>query len=128
MESDDREGKIQALKDYFGKRGDVVMAFVFGSQAKGYARKASDWDIAVYFKPRDGRVEMEADRKEYKDEHRIWGDVEEIVKGEVDFLVLNRAPASIADAAIQEEPLVIKDRSLWLEFIGKRGTAEVLPE
>jgi len=45
------EEKIKALKDYFARRNDVSMAFVFGSRAKNSAVKISDWDIAVYFKP-----------------------------------------------------------------------------
>lgn len=49
MYNDDQT--IQALKEYFTKRDDVVMAFLFGSRAKGYARITSDWDIAIYFKP-----------------------------------------------------------------------------
>lgn len=114
---DDREEKIQRLKEYFQKRDDIVMAFLFGSQAKERAHASSDWDIAVYFKPSDGQVEREAVHKEYKEEHRVWSDVEEIVRREVDLLILNRVAASIADTAIQGEPLVIKDRKLWLEFM-----------
>ena len=56
---DDREQKIQRLKEYFEKRGDVVMAFLFGSQAERQVHTESDWDIAVYFKPEVERVEWE---------------------------------------------------------------------
>ena len=64
----------------FETREDVITAFLFGSQAKGYARAASDWDIAVYI------------RKENRErEHAIWKDIEDIVGREVDLVVLNRA-------------------------------------
>ncbi|MEK7480723.1 MAG: HepT-like ribonuclease domain-containing protein [Patescibacteria group bacterium] len=114
---DDHEQKIEKLKAYFEKRDDVVMAFLFGSQAEERAHASSDWDIAVYFKPERERVEFEADHKEYGQEHDVWSDVECIVGSEVDLLVLNRIAASIADTAIQGIQLVIKDWGLWLEFM-----------
>ena len=44
--------KIDQLRDYFLKRDDIILAFLFGSQAKGLTRPSSDWDVALYFKPR----------------------------------------------------------------------------
>lgn len=42
----------------------------------------------------------------------------EILKTDnVDLIVLNRAPASIAASAIQGAPLVIKNYDLWLDFM-----------
>lgn len=109
---------LEKLKEYFEKRGDVVMAFVFGSQAKGRAHAGSDWDIAVYFKPEVEWVEWEEQNREYPEEDRVWGDCMDILKTDnVDLIVLNRAPASIADSAIRGIPLVIKDRGLWLDFM-----------
>ena len=57
----EREQKIERLKDYFDKRNDVVLAFLFGSHAKGapYVHEHSDWDIGVYFTPTTGRLEWE---------------------------------------------------------------------
>lgn len=37
--------KIQQLKEYFKNRDDIVMAFVFGSQATGKTHLKSDTDI-----------------------------------------------------------------------------------
>ncbi|MBI3442814.1 MAG: nucleotidyltransferase domain-containing protein [Candidatus Sungbacteria bacterium] len=101
------------------------MAFLFGSQAKGYARVTSDWDIGVYFNPSSPhKLELEEDR-DYPAEHEIWGAVEKIVHAEVDLLVLNRAPASVADTAIRGVPLAVKDTRLWLEFL-LRVTSEAI--
>lgn len=109
--------KIELLKDYFSKRSDVIMAFVFGSRAKGEAVKISDWDIAVYFKPLSDIIERENDR-DYPEEDKIWGDLIEILETDnVDLIVLNRAPANIAASAINGFSLVIKDRKLYLEFM-----------
>lgn len=108
----------QKLKDYFEKRDDVVMAFLFGSRAGGSTRAVSDWDIAVYFAPEKEYIEWEEHEREYQQENLVWSDCIDILKTDnVDLLVLNRAPASIAASAIQGTPLVIKNYSLWLKFM-----------
>lgn len=115
---DDREQKIQQLKDYFEKRSDVAMAFLFGSQAEERAHGGSDWDIAVYFTPATKELEYEDAEREYPEEDRVWSDLMNILKTDnVDFLVLNRAPANIAATAIRGVPLAIKNRGLWLKFM-----------
>ncbi len=108
---DNQNQKIQALKEYFMQRDDVVMAFLFGSQAKGYARVTSDWDIGVYFQNEDeNRVQ----------EQQIWAAVEHIVERNVDLVVLNRAPAPIAWSVIREGiPLAILDRNTYLRVLLK---------
>lgn len=114
----DREIKIQKLKDYFEKREDIVMAFLFGSQAEGRAHEGSDWDVAVYFKPEVARVEWEEQGREYPSEDRVWSDCADMLETDrLDLIVLNRAPATIADAAIHGEPLIIKDRGMFLDFM-----------
>lgn len=40
-----------ALRGYFARRGDVRLAFLFGSLARGEAHPGSDADIAVAFAP-----------------------------------------------------------------------------
>ncbi len=139
MRADDDKKKF--LKDYFSGRDDVLMAFVFGSQAKGQAGDISDWDIAVYFKPLYGEQrpstplrpspefiegqsrtispvpEWEQGRA-YPAESDIWGDLTRLLETDhVDLVVLNRTPANIAASAIQGLPLVIKDRKIYLEFM-----------
>lgn len=110
--------KLQKLKEYFKKRDDVIMVFVFGSRAKGYARENSDWDIAVYFKPEVKSVEWEEHNREYPEENKVWGDCIKILQtDDVDLVVLNRVPSTTADAAIQGIPLVIKDKKVFLEFM-----------
>jgi len=114
----DRDEAIKKLKEYFQKRDDVVMAFLFGSQANKRAHSGSDWDIAVYFKPEVERIEWEEHGREYLEEDKVWNDCIDILKTDnVDLIVLNRAPASIADTAIRSIPLVLKDERLWLRFM-----------
>lgn len=104
---DEKEKLIQKLKDYFEKRDDVMMAFLFGSQAMGRARKSSDWDIGVYLNEED-----------WTREHEIWLEVQKLIGAEVDLVVLNRAPATIAWRIIgQGENLIVRDSNVFWDFL-----------
>lgn len=123
----EREQKIQKLKEYFEKRDDVAMAFLFGSQAKRRVHTESDWDIAVYFTPPKA-VPLEYDNtgRDYPEENRVWGELTEILETDgVDLVVLNRASAAIADTAVRGMPLAVKDRTLWIEFFLRISSAAI---
>jgi predicted nucleotidyltransferase len=120
MESHELEG---ILKEYFEKREDILMAFLFGSYAKAISHRESDVDIAVYFRPRSGFLEWEEFDMKHEAEDEIWLDIERLLKRNVDFIVLNRARSSIASSAIKGRPIIIKDRGLYLDFM-LRVTAE----
>jgi predicted nucleotidyltransferase len=110
-------GIIRALKKYFREREDVAFAFLFGSAVQGRVRREGDIDIAVYFWP-EKDIEWENVSKRYSGENRIALDLEKILKKEVDLIILNRAKAVLADEAIRKgEPIVVKDRGLFLEFL-----------
>lgn len=107
---------VHKLENYFNKREDVVMAFLFGSHAKGRVHKESDVDIAVYIKSK-ARVEIEAENQ-YKSESEIWSNVEKIVGGEVDLLILNRASSSVCDVVVRTGiPIIVKDRRLYICYL-----------
>jgi uncharacterized protein len=107
---------IQKLREYFEKRDDILMAFIFGSYVKEQQTSESDFDIAVYFKPKGNILEWE-ETDIYSDEDRIWGDVEKITGMRTDFVVMNRAPSTLAYSIIQEGlPIIIKNRALYLRF------------
>ena len=108
---------IENLKEYFSQREDIAFAFLYGSQAKGYANRLSDVDIAVYFYPLE-RHPVEFEKEVFYDgENEIWGDLQRLLKKEVELLVLNRVSASIAASAIRGVPLVIKDWGLYFDFM-----------
>lgn len=109
--------KIRLLKDYFRKRPEVSMAFVFGSYAKKRQIKESDFDVAVYFTPEGRAIEWENTRY-YSGEDEIWLDIEKIIGIKTDFVVLNRVSSTLAFSVIREGiPIIIKDRSLYLRFL-----------
>lgn len=107
----EKEKKIRELKNYFEERDDVVMAFIFGSRAKGRERLTSDWDVAVYLKAEDREIEQ-----------GLWDKVEAILGSETDVVVLNRAPAVLAWTILRTGlPLVIKSRLEYLRLLKKTG-------
>lgn len=112
----DIEKKIRLLKDYFAQRPEIAMAFVFGSYAKGAAIRESDFDVAVYFQPQGKALEWET-TEAYSQENAVWSDVEKIAELPIDLVVLNRAPATLAFAVLQEGiPIIVKNRGLYLRF------------
>ncbi|MFN3466282.1 MAG: type VII toxin-antitoxin system MntA family adenylyltransferase antitoxin [Candidatus Brocadiales bacterium] len=108
---------IEDLKNYFNKRQDVAFAFLFGSQVEGLATSLSDVDIAVYFYPKRRKPIEYEEPIWYEKEGEIWGDLERLLKKEVELLVLNRVSASVAASAIRGIPLVINDWGLYLDFM-----------
>lgn len=112
-------GKINALKKYFNKRPDVILAFLFGSQAKKRISLHSDWDVGVYFRPPSGDLEWE-ENKFYPGEDGVWKNLEDILKKEVDLVILNRVPSSLVFSVLAKgTPLVINDRRIYLDLLDK---------
>lgn len=108
---------VESIKSCFTNRDDVAFAFLYGSQAKGNATQLSGVDIAVYFYPkRRHPVEFE-EEVFYKGEEEIWLDMEKATKKEVELLVLNRVPSTVAASAIRGIPLAINDWGLYLDFM-----------
>jgi len=108
---------IKPLKAFFQDRDEVLMAFLFGSRARGTSCRESDVDIAVYFTPREKRIEIEELASKFKVEDEIWSELEKILKKDVDLVVLNRASVTVADLALKGIPILIKDRKTYLHFM-----------
>ena len=105
------------LRKYLKDRKDVAFTFLFGSQATGSATIRSDVDIAVYFYP-EKRKPIEVEEEVFYDgEDKIWSDLERLLNKEVELLVLNRVPATVAASAIKGIPLAINDWGLYLDFM-----------
>ena len=108
---------LEKLKKYFTERDDVLMAFLFGSQSKGLARSESDIDIAIYLKTQNGEMDFESENN-FESEDKIWLDLEKLLSKRVDLVVLNRAPAEVAFAAMNNgKEILVKDFNLRTKFI-----------
>jgi len=97
----------EQLKIYFQSAEAVLFAFLFGSHATGKVYKESDVDVAVYLQEGCSLSTVK----------KIWSDIENIVKKDVDLIVLNTAPPLIAQAALRGEPLIIKDYTRYLKYL-----------
>lgn len=108
-----KQKEIKRLKEYFEKREDVLMAFIFGSYAKGREMEESDFDVAVYLKENE---------KEKQDD--IWLRVSRIIDNkEVDLVCLNEAPATLVSSVFKTGiPLVVKDKKLYWELYLEKST------
>lgn len=99
--------KLVALSNYFKIRNDILASFLFGSVARGKTSNDSDIDIAIWLKDEDRRLEF-----------KIWQEIEDILKKDVDLVILNRAPAILSWSIIRKgKPFVIKDRSRFMDIL-----------
>ena len=87
---------LSQLKIYFQSLENISFAFLFGSCASGRTFKESDVDIAIYFK------------EEYSFERvkKIWSDLEDLLKKDIDLIILNTAPPLIGYSAIRGKAIV----------------------
>ena len=111
------DSDMKTLKTYFENGKEIAFAFLFGSQAKGRATILSDVDIGVYFCPEKKHPIEYEEEVFYAGEDEIWADLERIVGKEVELIVLNRVPATVAASAIRGIPLLIDDWGLYLDFM-----------
>lgn len=111
--------KIKKLKEYFEKRKDIAMAFLFGSRASGTTHLSSDWDIGVYFKPKE-YLELES-RSDYPNEEKIWSDLFTLLQtNDVDFVILNRAKPSLVYNVLRiGVELKMTDRKMYFDLLCK---------
>lgn len=114
-----RKDIIKQLREYFETQDEVVMAFLFGSQAKRTTHSASDWDIGAYFKPKE-YLELET-KEDYPGDHKIWSDLIDILKtNEVDFVVLNRASPSLVYNVVRTGiNLKMADMKMYFDLLCK---------
>ena len=103
------------LKKYFDKKDNIAFAFLFGSFSKNKERNSSDIDIAIYFFPDGNDIDFESE-KYFEEEDVIWSELEDILKKEIDLVVLNRAPATVAFNAIRGFEIINKDYDLFYRF------------
>jgi len=86
------------------KKQKVVLAYLFGSQAKGKVGPLSDIDIAVYF---DEKISFD---ERFALRLRTLGKLMDLFKtNELDLIVLNDAPPLLAHRILKEGSLIFSD-------------------
>jgi uncharacterized protein len=90
----------QPFSEYFSRQPDVIVAYLFGSVARGQETRLSDVDIAVLLDP---MTEPEAvlDRQITR-----LTDLEQMARLEVQLTLLNHAPPLLAYQVIREGVLL----------------------
>lgn len=107
LKDNDLKKTIGIIRQYFSPKKECLMAFLLGSQTTGKTYKESDVDIAVFF----------TKEPSLEDSHQLWGELEDLLKKEVDFIILNSAPATIAWEALRGIPIIIRDRAFYTEYM-----------
>ncbi len=101
-----------ALKAYFAALDDVVLAYLFGSHARGQAGPLSDVDVAVLLadRPDDSRC---FDRR-----LEIMGGLMDILRlNDVDVAILNQTPLALRYRVVRDGALLFcRDRRAMIEF------------
>lgn len=109
------------IKDALSPFRNITFAYLFGSHTKETAREGSDVDVGIYFTPCNTPFDIE-DEVDFEDEEDIWREIEKKTGKDVDLIVLNRSPATVCSAVLQEGScIVIRDKVLFWNFF-LRGT------
>jgi uncharacterized protein len=117
------EEQLESLLAYLSEQPDVVLVYLFGSHARHQARATSDLDIAVLLD------EQERDPLELLERRLDLGArVQDIMRGPVDVVLLNRAPLLLQGEVMREGKLLyeadraarveyeVRARTLWFDF------------
>jgi len=97
----------QEIREFLDKRGEVSLAFIFGSFAEGRLNTESDVDIALLFR-------VEPDISTLTD---IMNGISVIVKRDIDIVVLNNASPIIRMQVLRKGRLLKKvDERIYCDF------------
>jgi len=85
------------LVDFFMEESNIIFAYLFGGLAKGQFGPLSDIDLALYLKNEK--------KMDYLD---TFGKISEILgTGEIDLVILNKAPLSLAGRVLQGRKVLV---------------------
>jgi len=102
----------QALETYFASLGDVVLAYLFGSHARGQAGPLSDVDVAVLLASQPDGDHCFDRRLE------IMGGLMDILRvNDVDVAILNQTPLALRYRVVRDGVLLFcRDHQAMIEF------------
>lgn len=87
-------GEVADLAERLAAQPDVVVAYLFGSRARGTARPGSDVDVAVLL-------------DDAADPHARQLDLAAALGGDADVVVLNDAPVALAYRVLRDGVLLV---------------------
>ena len=97
----------RSLKVFFAQRQEILLAFLFGSFAKGQARPSSDVDIGVLFSSVPGIDALTS----------LTDDLSSLVRKEIDLAVLNEASPILKMQVLKSGILLYaKDKKYYHQF------------
>ena len=114
----DLDSIVERLREVLEKRGDVLIAVVFGSAVR--RRLVRDLDVAVFFRGQPSLRQVLG----------LAAELEEAVKIPVDLMPLNLAPPGVVlKALVSGRPVLVRDRALLARLLhralGERMDLEI---
>jgi predicted nucleotidyltransferase len=98
------------IADLCGSQPGVVAVYLFGSAARGPSGAGSDVDVGVLF-------ERTPPRRLDGARFQLEGDLERVVGGPVDLVVLNEAPVDLRSRVLRDGRLLVdRDRAARIAF------------
>ena len=120
--------RIAELKAALGARGDVLVAYLFGSAARDEMRPDSDVDVAVLIDQSVGSAPSRLTLASMR--ANLQADLQEAVHRPVDLVVLNHASPDLVHRVLRDGVILVeRDRSARIRFeVGARNEYfDVLP-
>lgn len=108
MFRDIKDSEIFArLADFFGKKPEVLLVFLFGSAANRKMAEGSDIDIGILFESRPDVYEI----------NKLKSELNAIFKRDIDIAVLNSASPILKMQVLKNGVLVFaKDKKIYHQF------------
>jgi len=109
---DELRENVPKLEVYFANKPQIVLAYLFGSQARGEAHPDSDLDLGILL------AESIPEREYTEQRLEIIGDLMQLLRSnEVDILILNEAPLVMRYQVISRGKLLFyRDRQAAIDF------------
>jgi hypothetical protein len=102
---------IKKLEDYFTAKDEVILAYLFGSVAKGEFNRLSDVDVAVLLDENLTKQEM------FDLELKIIDDIVGILKiDDIDLTIMNLAPLTLNNNIIKQGYILKSDENKRVHF------------
>ena len=103
--------ELEQLIEILKKRFDVAFAYLFGSNAKGFTNRNSDWDIAVFYSKLSRKLN-------HWPEFELEAELSIGVSGTVQVVVLNNELPPVFGFEILKHGILLLDRdeNLRIDF------------